>query len=87
MDYTVRIVPSARKALAKLPRDAQERLLTAFALLRGTPIPPSARKLTAADGLYRIRVGDYRAIYQVRDRELLVLVIKIGHRKDVYRGL
>ena len=69
----------------KIPRDVQKRLVTAFTLLQNTPIPPNAKKLAAKEGLYRIRVGDYRVIYQVSNDELLVLVIKVGHRKDVYR--
>jgi len=85
MPYVVQIVPSARNALDELPRNAQERIVLALALLRDTPRPPHAKTLVGADDRWRIRVGDYRVIYQVADRELLVLVVCIGHRRDVYR--
>ena len=83
MGYAVRLIPSARKALQKLPRDAQERILFALALLQSTPIPLHAKKLSGKKGYYRIRVGEYRIIYQVREEELLILVIKVGHQKEV----
>ena len=49
------------------------------------PRPKGVKKLSGADDLYRIRVGDYRVVYQIRDDRLIVLVVRIGHRKDVYR--
>jgi len=49
------------------------------------PRPKGVKKLTGLDSLYRIRTGDYRIVYQVRDDRLIVLVVRIGHRKDVYR--
>jgi len=54
--------------------------------LSGDPRPPGVEKLRGAENLWRVRVGDYRIIYTVRDEVVLVLVIRIGHRREVYRG-
>ena len=59
----------------------------AIAALRGDPRPPGAEKLSDVENIYRVRVGDHRAVYQVRDRALAVLVLKVGHRREVYRDL
>jgi len=59
----------------------------ALAVLRDDPRPPGCVKLTGADDLWRIRVGQYRVVYTIRDDELLVLVVRVAHRRDVYRGL
>ena len=81
----VKLRPSARKSLAKLPRKEQLRIVAALELLSKTPRPPKCKKLD--DITYRVRVGDYRIVYDVHDDELIVLVIRIRHRKDVYRRL
>jgi mRNA interferase RelE/StbE len=85
--FAVRIKPSAAKQLEKLDRQAQRRIQAALELLSTNPRPPKAEMLTNTDRLLRIRTGDYRIIYQVKDSELIVLVIKIGHRGDIYRGV
>ena len=51
------------------------------------PRPPGCLKIIGADDAYRVRVGDYRIVYQIEDRILVVYVIRIAHRSDVYRGL
>ena len=84
MAYAVELVPAAQKALQRLPKDAQERIILALALLRDTPRPPNVKKLAGWVDRYRIRVGDYRIIYRIKDDVLLLLVIRIGHRRDVY---
>lgn len=53
--------------------------------LAGDPRPKGVKKLFGLDDLYRIRVGEYRVVYQIQDNRLIVLVVRIGHRKDVYR--
>ena len=85
MLYTVDFRPSARKNLAKLPRRDQLRIVSAAEALRQEPRPSGAKKLVAEENLWRIRVGSYRVIYKIEDNKLLILVVKIGHRKDVYR--
>lgn len=83
--YRVEFKPSAAKAVERLPRAAQRRVLAAVEALAGNPRPVGYRKLEGALDLYRVRVGEYRVVYTVRDRVLLVLIIRVGHRRDVYR--
>ncbi len=85
MVYKVELRPSARRELLKLPRHDQIRLVRTMDLLGKVPRPKGVKKLTGAEDLYRIRVGDYRVVYQILDDRLIVLVVWIGHRKDVYR--
>lgn len=86
MTYRVEIKNSARKELAALPAAVQRRLDAAILLLAETPRPRGSKKLTTDEDIYRVRVGDYRIVYQVRDDVLLVLVVRIGHRREVYRS-
>ena len=87
MTYEVHIHPKARKELAGLPRKVQRRLDRKIRQLAREPRGPSARPLGAAGpDIWRLRSGDYRVIYQIQDERLVVLVVKVGHRKDVYRG-
>lgn len=85
MAYEVQLITSARKALDKLPAQIQERIALALALLRDTPRPPNAKKLHGDKDLYRVRVGDYRIIYGIHDKKLLILVIRLAHRREAYR--
>jgi mRNA interferase RelE/StbE len=83
--YDVRLVPTARRELLKLPVRIRGRVADAIRTLAADPRPPGCKKLAGIAEYFRIRVGDYRVLYEVREREVLVLVIKIGHRRDVYR--
>jgi mRNA interferase RelE/StbE len=83
--YIVELRPSARRELLKLPRHDQLRVIRAMDALATNPRPKDVKKLTGLDNLYRIRAGDYRIVYQIHDDRLIVLVVRIGHRKDVYR--
>lgn len=85
MAYCVGIMPAALKALARLPRHVQARLMGKLAALAGDPRPPGTKALHGTPGGYRLRVGSYRALYTVADAEQRVTVYEIGHRKDVYR--
>ncbi|KKL68530.1 hypothetical protein LCGC14_2124060 [marine sediment metagenome] len=87
MPYRVEIKRSAQKELAALPKRDRRRVMSAIAGLAANPRPDGARKLVGADDAYRIRVGDYRIVYQVADRVLVVYVVRVAHRKDVHRGL
>lgn len=87
MSYLVRIAPSAQKALLKLERQARERLIAAIDGLAEDPKPAGCRKLKGKRDLYRIRVGSYRVVYQVRDEVLVVVVVAVADRRDVYRRL
>jgi mRNA interferase RelE/StbE len=82
--YRVEMRPAAAKALRKLEAADAERIRGAIALLSVDPRPPGARRLTARPA-YRVRSGDYRIIYTIEDTTLVVLVVALGHRKNVYR--
>jgi mRNA interferase RelE/StbE len=83
--YRVEFKPSAARAVRKLDADIQRRVIARTEALADDPRPPGAEKLEGMRDLYRVRVGDYRIIYQVADKILLVLVVRVGHRRDVYR--
>ena len=83
--YRVVLTPAADRQLAKLPREAREMVAAAIVTLASNPRPPGAVKLAGVVDLWRIRVRDYRVIYTVVAGELIVTVVKIGNRKDVYR--
>lgn len=87
MAYEVRLEPSAERALRKLPVPIRSRMGSRLDGLASNPRPSGCEKLGGVDDLYRVRVGDYRVVYQVSDEVLVVLVVTIGHRSDVYRGL
>ncbi len=87
MAYTISVHPAAIRVLAKISRPDQLRIKNRIDALARNPRPSGTVKLSGADNLYRIRVGDYRIVYQIDDPRLLVLVIRIGHRREVYRGL
>jgi mRNA interferase RelE/StbE len=87
MAYEVRLKPSAERALRRLPAQIRSRIGNRLDGLAGNPRPSGCEKLGGVDDLYRIRVGNYRVVYQVSDEVLVVLVVTIGHRGDVYRRL
>jgi mRNA interferase RelE/StbE len=85
--YAIYFKPSADRQLAKLPHDVQRRITAAVEALADDPRPPGVVKITGDDNLWRIRVGDYRIVYEIHGDRLIVLVLRVAHRKDVYRGL
>jgi len=86
-EYTVSVKRSAAKALKGVPVRHQQRIVTAINGLREEPRPDGIKTLDSQKKVYRLRVGSYRIIYQVKDRELLVLVVHLGDRREVYRQL
>lgn len=84
MKYSVEVLRSAQKVLQKLPADQQDRVLTALEGLAEVPRPDGCRKLSGRDA-WRVRVGDYRIIYEVADDSHQVTIVVIAHRKDAYR--
>ena len=82
--YKIGFRTSAEKELRKLPAADLPRLIERISALAGNPRPQGSQKLSAEEK-YRIRQGDYRIVYSVDDRENAVLIVKIGHRKDIYR--
>ncbi len=88
MGYTVRVVPSAVKGLSRLPAKARKKISRKIDSLGEDPYASGAVKLAGDKGdFFRVRIGDYRVIYHVRDDVLIVLVVGIGPRKDIYRRL
>ena len=84
MNFTVLIERSALKAISKIPLDYRDRIIDAIRGLAEEPRPAGAKKLSGRDA-WRIRLGSYRVIYEINGDELAILVVAIGHRKDVYR--
>ena len=85
MPYTIKFTSHAARSFRKLSRDVQTRLSPSIESLKDNPRPPGSEKLKGADDAYRIRVGDYRILYEVRDKELVVYIIEAGHRREVYK--
>ncbi len=85
MKYEVRFSKAADKELRKLGADIRARIIKAAMTLSAEPRPVGVVKLEGPDGLYRIRIGDHRVIYAIHDDVLIVLVLRIADRKDVYR--
>ena len=87
MSFRVVFAKPAEKVFLGLDRDIQRRIARAIAALETNPRPPGCVKLAGEADLYRVRAGDWRIVYAVQDRELLILVVKIGHRREIYRSL
>ena len=85
--YRVEFTKSSRKEFERLPGKLRLKTAEALHLLSQNPYSEllKIKKLKGAEGLYRIRLGDYRVVYEIRDERLVVIVIKIGHRREVYR--
>lgn len=83
--YAIRYEPAARRQLGKLPRDIQTRIVVAIGRLEHAPRPVGSRPLVGRAGHWRIRVGDYRVIYAINDGQLVVVVVELGHRREIYR--
>jgi len=84
MIYKVSIRRKAQKQLAKIPANDYKKVKQAIMDLEHDPRPPGSQKLKGRPG-WRIRQGDYRVIYEIQDDKLIVLVLEIGDRKDIYR--
>ena len=82
--FDVRVVPSVRKDLRGIPKTVVRRILDAIDGLSTNPRPPGCKKLTSTN-LYRLRSESYRIVYEINEVEVVVIVVKVGHRKDVYR--
>ena len=88
MTYQILFTPRAKKELSKLPTDVRVRIIKALETLTENPISPGVTKLSLKEeNLYRIRVGDYRVIFSIENNKLIILVVKVGHRREVYRRL
>ena len=83
--YEVTFTAHARKQLVKLDPQVRIRIVRTLDVLADNPRPPGATQLVGGDGEIRVRAGDWRIVYEVRDQELIVLVLRVAHRREVYR--
>ncbi|MYD96771.1 MAG: type II toxin-antitoxin system RelE/ParE family toxin [Gammaproteobacteria bacterium] len=83
--YEIEISRTAERQLRRLTRADQQRIARAILTLAIDPFPRGARKLAGYDDVHRIRIGSYRVLYSVSTTTLIVIVLKVGHRKDVYQ--
>lgn len=83
--YRVQIARRAIKSIQALSRKEQQRVRAAIDLLSQTPRPPGCVAMAGEEHAYRVRVGNYRIVYEVHEGVLLVQVVRVGHRRDVYR--
>jgi mRNA interferase RelE/StbE len=85
MRYEIIIKPAAEKSLDRISKPIRTRIADALERLRDNPRPPGVVKMSGAENLWRIRIGDYRVVYEIHNDRLVVLVLRVAHRKDVYR--
>ena len=83
--YKIEISRTAEKQLKQLPREAQKRVVSIVLTLAHDPFPKGSRKLWGYPDVFRVRAGRYRILYSVSKQKLIIIVLKIGHRKDIYR--
>lgn len=86
MTYRVTFAPAAARQLRKLDPPARRRIQATINVLADNPRPPASTQLVGGVGEWRVRTGDYRVVYDIEDDVLLVLVVAVGHRREVYRG-
>jgi mRNA interferase RelE/StbE len=84
MSYTISILRRTQKELAGLPTNIYEGIRDAIRALADNPRPPGCAKLVEREG-WRIRLGDYRVIYEIDDKAKTILILHVGHRRDIYR--
>ena len=82
--YRIELKLAAKRGLSKLPQVVQKRIARKIEVLARNPRPPGVEKLKGLPDLYRLRVGDYRILYQIQEKFLLVLVVQVGHRREIY---
>ena len=87
MAYRLDFTPAALRDLKRLPRDVRAGILSAIEALADNPRPQGYEKIEGSGGLYRIRSGDYRVLYNILDDVLTVLVVRARHRREVYRHM
>jgi mRNA interferase RelE/StbE len=86
MTYRIALSPMAARQLRKLDAQVRRRIQAALDLLAEQPRPPSATRLVGGAGEWRVRAGDYRIVYEIEDERLLILVLRTGHRREVYES-
>lgn len=89
MGFTIEFTPLAQKDFGKLPQEVRSRVLKKIEGLGNNPRPKGAKKLhlKGESELWRVRWGDYRVVYSIENDRLVIAIVRVGHRKDVYRRL
>ena len=87
MSYRIEIKRSAAKALKKIPKANRKRIVDKIDSLAESPPNPDTTKMKGNNPFHKVRVGDYRIVYEIQEDVLVILVVKIGHRKDIYTNL
>lgn len=87
MAYSIELKPAAVRDLKKLPEDVRKQVAEKVDSLAETPRPPGGETVKGSSGLLRLRVGDYRILYEVQDKALVIFVVRVRHRREVYRNL
>ena len=87
MKYRIEVKRSAARALKKIPKTDRKRIADKIDSLAEEPPNPETTKMKGDNPFHRIRVGDYRIVYEIQNEVLVILIVKIGHRKDIYRNL
>lgn len=87
MSYRIAVKKSAAKALKKIPKPDRKRIIEKIDSLAEDLPNPDTTKMKGNNPFHKVRTGDYRIIYEVQEEVLVILVVKVGHRKDVYRNL
>jgi mRNA interferase RelE/StbE len=85
VSYKIELSSTAEKQIKKLQKDDQVRVMRSALGLSRDPRPHGCRKMKGFDNIYRIRVGVFRVIYSVEEKRIVVVILKVGHKKDVYR--
>ena len=85
MRYEVTLAPAAARQLRKFDPQVRRRVQAAIELLAEDPRPPAATRLVGGAGEWRVRTGDYRIVYEIHQDQLLVLVLNLGHRREIYQ--
>ena len=83
--YEIELSEVAKKDLAELHPQIRDRIRLAFRVLSANPRPPKSIKLKGRSG-YRVRVGDYRIIYEILDKKVIILIMRVGHRREIYKN-
>ena len=86
MSYTIELRPAALRDLKRLPKEVLDRVSKKVNSLADNPRPPGVEKLSGSEDSYRVRVGDYRMLYGIRDEVLLVIMVRVRHRREAYRN-
>ena len=85
--YKVELKRGPEKFIRKQSRKIQSQIISVLRKLGSNPRPSQAKKLIGMEDLYRIRAGDYRIVYKIQNKKLIVIVVRIAHRKEVYKKL